>query len=242
MGAERTSGDVRQASSRYLPGMFGSSSFRKGLRDSILILLAVAAFGVAYGVLAVEAGLSPWLATFSSVIIVSGAAQFAMIGLLSAGAVPVLLAVTGLGLRHLPMSAALANMIGPQPFRTRLRLAWILVDETFGLTVRAADSGVENLVAYKSAADLMLYSGWVAGTMVGAWFGTAIDPETAGLGVLFGLLFLGLAAPMVHRRRDWVVAAAAVVTTLVATVSLPTAWQITSAAAVASLVGMGLDE
>ncbi len=222
--------------------MFDSPSFRKGLRDSVLILLAVAAFGVAYGVLAVEAGLSPWLTTFSSVVIVSGAAQFAMVGLLAAGPIPVLLAATGLGLRHLPMSAALADIIGPQPLRTRLRLASVLVDETYGLTLRAAASGVEDLVAYKSAADLMLYSGWIVGTSVGAWFGTAIDPEAAGLGVLFGLLFLGLAAPFVHTRRDWVVAAAAVTATLIATVTLPTAWQITSAAAVASLVGMGFDD
>ena len=208
------------------------------MRDSVLILFAVGGFGVAYGVLAVSAGFSPWLATFSSIIIVSGAAQFTMIGLLSAGAVPVLIAVTGLGLRHLPMSASLANMIGPQPLSRRLRLAWILVDETFGLTVRAVGAGVEDVVAYKSAADLMLYTGWVVGTAVGAWFGGAIDPEAIGIGVLFGLLFLGLAAPMIRTRRDWVVAAAAVVATVLATSFVPAAWQITVAAIAASLVGM----
>jgi len=222
--------------------MLENPSFRKGLRDSMVILLAVATFGVAYGVLAVNAGFSPWLATLSSVIVVSGAAQFSMIGLLGAGAVPVLLAVTGLGLRHLPMSAALANMIGHQPKRTRLRLAWILVDETFGLTVRAANAGVEDIVAYKSAADLMLYTGWIAGTIVGAWFGGSIDPEAVGVGVLFPLLFLGLAAPMIRGRRDWVVAVAAVAATLVATQVLPTAWQITVAAVVASLAGVGFGE
>jgi 4-azaleucine resistance transporter AzlC len=208
------------------------------LRDSALILLAVGGFGVAYGVLAVSAGFSPWLATFSSIIIVSGAAQFTMIGLLSAGAVPVLIAVTGLGLRHLPMSASLANMIGPQPLSRRLRLAWILVDETFGLTVRAVGAGVEDVVAYKSGADLMLYSGWVVGTAIGAWFGGAIDPEAIGISVLFGLLFLGLAAPMIRTRRDWGVAAAAVVAAVLATSFVPAAWQITVAAIAASLVGM----
>jgi 4-azaleucine resistance transporter AzlC len=219
-----------------------SPSFRAGLRDSGLILLAVGGFGLAYGVLAVSAGFSPWLATFSSIIVVSGAAQFTMIGLLSAGAVPVLIAVTGLGLRHLPMSASLASMIGPQPLSRRLRLAWILVDETFGLTVRAVDAGVEDVVAYKSAADLMLYTGWVVGTAVGAWFGGAIDPEAIGIGVLFGLLFLGLAAPMIRTKRDWVVAAATVVAAVVVTKLVPPAWQITVAAIAASLVGMFFDE
>ncbi|MEX1125847.1 MAG: AzlC family ABC transporter permease [Acidimicrobiia bacterium] len=222
--------------------MFGNPSFRKGARDSVLILFAVGAFGVAYGVLAVDVGLSPWLILFSSMIIVSGAAQFAMVGLLAAGPVPILLAATGLGLRHLPMSARLADIIESEPLLTRLRLAFILVDETFGLTIRAYDAGVEDVVAYKTAADLMLYTGWIIGTAVGVWFGASIDPEAAGIGVLFGLLFLGLAAPMVKIRRDWVVAGAAVVATLIATATLPLAWRVSTAAVAASLVGMAIDE
>ena len=222
--------------------MLGNPSFSEGVRDSALIILAVAGFGVAYGVLAVRAGFPPWLAVFSSVIIVSGAAQFAMIGLLASGPVAVLLAATGLGLRHIPMSASLSKMIGARPLGTRLRLAFILVDETFGLTVRAADAGVDDLVAYKSAADLMLYSGWVVGTTIGAWFGGSIDPEAVGIGVLFPLLFLGLAAPMIKTRKDLLVAGAAVVASVLATLILPTAWQITAAAVVASLAGISVGE
>jgi predicted branched-subunit amino acid permease len=217
-------------------------SFRQGLRDSALIIVAVGFFGVAYGVLAVAAGFAPWLATLSSVIIVSGAAQFAMVGLLPAGPVPVLVAAVGLGLRHVPMSAALAGLIGPQPLATRLRLAFVLVDETFGLTVRAANSGVPDLVAYKTAADTMLYSAFVLGTILGAAFGGIIDPEALGIDVLFALLFLGLAAPMVKNRRDWVVATAAVVASIGAAMFLPPAWQITTAAVAASAMGMALGE
>jgi 4-azaleucine resistance transporter AzlC len=217
-------------------------SFRQGARDSALIIIAVGVFGIAYGVLAVAAGFPTWLAALSSMLIVSGAAQFAMIGLLPAGPVPVLLAATGLGLRHIPMSASLAGLIGPQPLGTRLRLAFVLVDETFGLTVRAANAGVTDLVAYKTAADAMLYSAFVLGTIIGALFGAAIDPEAMGIDVLFALLFLGLAAPMVNGRRDWLMAAAAVLASIVAAAFLPPAWQITSAAVAAAAVGMALDE
>lgn len=222
--------------------MLDNPSFRQGARDSALIILAVGVFGVAYGVLAVAAGFPIWLAILSSLLIVSGAAQFAMIGLLPAGPIPVLVAVTGLGLRHVPMSAALAGLLGPQPLRTRLRLAFVLVDETFGLTVRAANSGVSDLVAYKTAADTMLYSAFLLGTIVGAWFGGEIDPEAMGIDVLFALLFLGLAAPMVRNRRDWVVAAAAVLASVLAALVLPQAWQITTAAVAASAVGMALGD
>ena len=219
-----------------------NASFRNGLRDAVLILLAIGSFGVAFGVVAVEAGFPVWLTVLASIVIVSGAAQFTMAGLIATGAGPVLLAVTGLALRHLPMSATLAGLIGPQPLGTRMRLSFILVDETFGLTVRAADRGEPDLVAYKSAADLMLYTGWVTGTTVGALLGGAIDPEAAGLGVLFGLMFLGLAAPLVRRPRDLVVAVVAVAATLVAIAVLPVAWRLTTAASVASLVGVMGDE
>ena len=222
--------------------MLDNPSFRQGVRDSALIILAVAFFGTAYGMLALSAGFSPWLAIFSSVVIVSGAAQFAMIGLLAAGPLPVLLAATGLGLRHLPMSAALAGIIGPRSLGTRLRLSFILVDETFGLTVRAANAGVEDVVAYKTAADLMLYTGFVGGTVIGATLGAAIDPEAVGIGVLFPLLFLGLAAPMIHGRRDWLVAGSAVLASIAATLLLPSAWQVTVAAVAASAVGMAFGE
>ncbi|MBI5157545.1 MAG: AzlC family ABC transporter permease, partial [Acidimicrobiia bacterium] len=202
-------------------------SFRRGVRDSILIFFAIGAFGVAFGVVAVDAGFAGWVAVLASLLIVSGAAQFAMAGLVATGAAPVVFAATGLGLRHLPMSATLARLIGPQPLRTRLRMAFILVDETFGLTIRAAATGVDDVVAYKTGADLTLYSGWVTGTVVGAWIGDTVDPAAAGLGALFGLMFLGLAAPLVRRRRDWVVVVAAVGATLAATAILPTAWRLT---------------
>jgi len=97
-------------------------------------------------------------------------------------------------------------------------------------------------VAYKSAADLMLYSGWVVGTTIGAWFGGSIDPDAVGIGVLFPLLFLGLAAPMIKGRKELLVAGAAVVASVVATAVLPTAWQITVAAVLASLVAVFVGE
>jgi len=222
--------------------MLRDPSFRRGLRDSALIFAAVGSFGLFYGVLAVEAGLSGLLTIVSSLIVVSGAAQFATIGLLATGATPVLVAVTGLGLRHLPMSATLSRLIGPRPLLTRLRMAFILVDETFGLTVRAAAAGVSDLVAYKSAADLMLYSSWMIGTTLGVVLGTTIDPVAVGIDILFGLLFLGLAAPFVRTRRDWVVAGAAVAATLIAVETIPPAWRLATGAAAASLVGMFLDE
>ncbi len=222
--------------------MLRHPSFRRGLRDGFLLFFAVALFGVGFGVLAVQAGLPPWLASLASVVIVSGAAQFTMVGLLAAGPGPVLIAATGLALRHVPMSAALSRLIGERARQVRAALAWVLVDETFGLTVNAARRGEEDLVAYKAAVDLELYSGWVTGTVLGAYVGAGLDPARLGIDVLFPLLFLGLAAPLVRSRREWVTALAAVAAGVMAVVVLPPAWRETGAAAVAAAVGAAVRE
>jgi len=216
-------------------------AFRRGLRDGVVLFVAVGGFGVAYGVLGVQAGLAPWLVVLASAVVVSGAAQFAWVSLAAAGPGPVLLAVSGLALRHVPMSARVASLVGPRPLRVRLALAWVLVDETFGLTVAAARRGETDLVAYKAAVDLLLFSGWVVGTVLGAGLGGRFDPAVWGAEVFFAVLFVGLAAPLIRGRWDLVVAALAVGATFAATV-FPEAWRITAAAAAAAAVGVVLPD
>lgn len=217
--------------------MLSSVSFRNGLRDGIPIFFAVEVLGVAFGILALEAGFSAWIAVAASVIVVSGAAQFALVGLAGAGVVPILVATTGLALRHVPMSARLSEAVGERPLGVRLSLAYVLVDETFGLTLAAADRGETDLVAYKAAADLLLYSAWVSGTVAGVLLGDRAAPTAWGAEVFFALLFLGLAAPLIRHRWDVAVALVAAAAIFGAGEILPSAWQITAAATVAAAIG-----
>jgi predicted branched-subunit amino acid permease len=194
-------------------------------------------FGVAFGALAVQAGLSAWLTLLSSVIVLSGSAQVAMVGLLASGAVPVLIATAGLGLRHLPMSATLSELVGHAPWWRRLLLGWVLVDETFGLTVIAGRRGEPDLVAFKTGADVTLYSTWLTTTALGAFYGSRIDPAQWGMDVIFPLVFLALAATAIRNRRQGITAGLAILAAAVAVMWLPPAWQVTVAALVAAAIG-----
>jgi predicted branched-subunit amino acid permease len=214
-----------------------SSSFRRGLRDTFPLVPPVAVFGAVFGALAVQAGLSPWLTMLSSLIVLSGAAQVAMAGLLASGAAPVLLATTGLALRHLPMSAALSGLIGDAPIHRRVQLAWVLVDETFGLTVNASRDPSVDLVSFKSAADLVLYVTWLTSTAAGAFLGADVDTSRLGIEVIFPLVFLGLAAPLLRNRRQWMTAGLAVLAVVSAVLALPSEWRVTAAAIVAAVIG-----
>jgi len=221
-----------------MPPSFRSlSSFRRGLRDTFPLVPPIAVFGAVFGALAVQAGLSPWLTMLSSLIVLSGAAQVAMAGLLASGAAPVLLATTGLALRHLPMSAALSGLIGDAPVYRRVQLAWVLVDETFGLTVNASRDPSVDLVSFKSAADLVLYVTWLTSTAVGVFLGADVDTSRLGIEVIFPLVFLGLAAPLLRNRRQWLTAGLAVMAAVSAVLVLPSEWRVTAAAIAAAVIG-----
>ncbi|MGQ0849622.1 MAG: AzlC family ABC transporter permease [Actinomycetota bacterium] len=210
---------------------------RRGIRDALPLVAPIAAFAAVFGALAVQAGLSTQLTIFTSLIVVSGAAQIAMVGLLAAGPGPVLVATLGLALRHLPMSASLSEKLGDVPWWRRLHLAWILVDESYGLAISARERGETNLVDYKTAVDLMLYSTWLGFTTLGAIFGPDLDAARLGLEVIIPLFFLGLAMPMIRGRRNLFTALLALAATVGSIIWLPAAWQVTAAAVVGALLG-----
>lgn len=219
------------------PSLRNAASFRRGLRDTFPLVPPLAVFGALFGALAVQAGLSPWLTMLSSLIVVSGSAQVAMAGLLASGAAPVLMATTGLALRHLPMSAALSSLIGGAPVHRRVQLAWVLVDETFGLTVNASRDPSMDLVSFKSGADLVLYVTWLTSTAVGAFLGADLDTSRLGIEIIFPLVFLGLSAPLLRNRRQWLSAGMAVIAAASGVLVLPSEWRVTVAAIVAAVIG-----
>ena len=112
-----------------------------------------------------------------------------------------------------------------------------LVDETFALTMNAARDPNVDIVSFKTGADLLLYTTWLSFTAVGAFLGADFDASRLGLEVFFPLVFLGLAAPFVRGRRQWVTAAASGAASLAAVLVLPREWRVTAAAILASLIG-----
>lgn len=236
-------------SAQYAPGVDGSSqmakaasisSFRQGVRDALPLIPPLIAYALVYGALAAQIGFSPVVTGLSSLLIVSGAGQLAMVGLIPFGVSPVLIATTGLALRHIPMAIHLSDVIGPVSPWQRFHLAWMLFDESYGLTIAGAEKRVPDLAAYKTGADLTLYSFWVTTTVIGAIAGAELDPTRYGLDAVIPLVFLGLAAAIIRGWRRWLAAALAVATTLASVAFLPPAWQLTAAAFCAALLAAAI--
>jgi 4-azaleucine resistance transporter AzlC len=182
--------------------------------------VAVGVYGVSFGVLAVAAGLTPAQACVMSMLVFTGASQFAYVGVLAGGGTA--LAAMGpavmLALRNAAYGLSLAPVF-PRRLRHRALAAQLVIDETTAMA-RAED---EPRAAWRAflATGVSVWVCWNAGTLAGASLGGALgDPRALGLDAMFPAAFLALLAPQLRRPGA---PAAAVAGALVALALLPVA-------------------
>lgn len=179
---------------------------------------AIGVFGTIYGA-AASAVASPAEIIFSSLIIFSGAVQFAFVGLLLAGASPVAMLATAatLNARNLLLGAALrAKLRHSRP--KRALLAWWLIDETAGLALATGASAARVLLV----AGVLCYAAWVIGTTLGV-LGASLASLEGLAEAVFPVLFVGLAALSVASREGAFRAGAAALVSVLLVLALPQA-------------------
>lgn len=150
---------------------------------------AITVFGIIYGSLA-RPVIGPVPTMLSSLFIFSGAVQFTIIALLSAGAATgaVVAGVMTLNLRNLLLGAVLRPRIHMSRLG-RAGLAWFLLDESAGIAIASEDDAAETLLV----SGVMFFLAWQLGTVLGLIGASAEAVRTAAQSV-FPVLFIGLAA------------------------------------------------
>jgi predicted branched-subunit amino acid permease len=198
-------------------------SVRDGVRAALPLGPPTFLLGASFGVLARP--VMGWLAPIvMSVVVFSGAAQFAALSVLAAGGAAGAAIVAGvlMNTRWLPMGFA----IGPSlPGRTPARAAQAqaIVDASFVMASRGDGTFDRGMLLGATAVQAV---SWWTGTAVGVLAGPALpDPEDLGLDAIFPAFYLALLAAEAHGRRALLAAAvgAAITAALmpVAPVGLP---------------------
>ncbi|GGQ79339.1 AzlC family ABC transporter permease [Streptomyces althioticus] len=180
------------------------------VRDALGVGVAVGLSGFAFGVTSAGSGLSLLQTCALSLLVFTGASQFALVGALAAGGGAVTAAAGAffLGVRNafygLRLSQLLALPRAVRPFAAQ----WV-IDETTAVSLaqptrRAARLGF--LVT-----GLSLYILWNLTTLLGALGADAIgDTKAWGLDAAGPAVFLALLAPMLRTGTERAVAAVAV--------------------------------
>ncbi|MEC4015902.1 AzlC family ABC transporter permease [Streptomyces sp. H27-D2] len=176
--------------------------------------LAVGLSGFAFGVTSAGAGLSVLQSCALSLLVFTGASQFALVGALAAGGNP-MTAMAGaffLGVRNafygLRLSGLLALPRSVRPFAAQ----WV-IDETSAVVLAQPDRRSARLGF--TVTGLTLYVLWNITTLAGALGAEALgDTDAWGLDAAGPAVFLALLAPMLRTATERVAAGLAVVLAL----------------------------
>jgi 4-azaleucine resistance transporter AzlC len=175
-----------------------------GAKAIVPVLLALIPFAVAFGATAMGSGLSTLEALAMSVFVFAGAAQLAMIPLISAGAsvAVVVLTVLVINLRLTLYSASLAPHFQRLPTGWKSLLSYLLTDQAYAATITRFDDGrteESDKRWYYLGVALAIWVTWQAATMLGVFPG-AWASEGWSLDFVLPLTFIALALPVIKDR------------------------------------------
>jgi hypothetical protein len=206
---------------------------RAAISMSIGVASAVSLYGISFGALAVASGLDVWQAQVLSLFMFSGGSQFAVIGLIAAGApgLTSVLVAGLLGVRNGLYSLRTAPLVG-KGFLRRLIAGQLTIDESTAVALAQPTPSASRTGFWITG--IGIYVGWNAMTFVGALLGDALgDVSAFGLDAAAAAAFVGLLWPRLTSREPVVVAVVAAVVTAVAIPFAPTGVPVLLAALVA---------
>lgn len=169
-------------------------------RDSFVLGLAVGLVGLTFGVLAEAAGLSLAKAMAMSLLVFTGASQFAAVGVVDSGGSP-LTAVGGalfLAARNSLYGMRMSSLIGRKAPAV-VAGSHFVIDETTAMSLAQTDEKAAREAFWLTGASLFVF--WNLGTALGVLVGELLgDPETLGLDAAFLASFVALMGPQLRTR------------------------------------------
>ena len=179
------------------------NKIRAGLRDGIPIAPGAFSVSFSFGMLAVQAGISPFHAVLISLMNLTSAGQFAGLTVIVSGASLVEMALTQLviNIRYALMSVSLSQKLDSsvKTFQ-RMLIAYGNTDEIF-----AVASSKPGTVGSKYMYGLILLPviGWVGGTLTGAVASTILPAAViSALGVALYGMFIAIVVPVAKESKE----------------------------------------
>jgi 4-azaleucine resistance transporter AzlC len=222
------------------------AEFGAGVQATIPLLVGSAPFGIIFGALALNNGLSPFTAQGLSLFVFAGSSQFVAADMwkraAESGILVIILATFIVNLRHALYSATLAPKMKHLPGWMLIPIAFLLTDEAF--VVAAAryeqpDKSPNKHWFYLGTA-LSMYVNWQFWTFVGIVAASSVPREQiAQLGLDFAAsaTFIGMLIPLI-KDRPTVLAALAAGGTALVFAGLPSKLGLIIAALVGVMVGL----
>ena len=186
-------------------------------RTALSVAFTVGLYGAAFGAAGVTAGFSILQTCLLSILLFSGASQFAVVGIMGAGgsAVSAIATSTLLGFRNALYGLQMAPILKVKGLK-RILAAQITIDESTAVATLQEDDADRRRGFYITGIGVYVF--WNLFTFLGALGASAIgDPSVWGLDAAVPAAFCGLIWPRLKNKTHFVVSAVAIAWALILT-------------------------
>ena len=206
-------------------------------RTALSVAFTVGLYGAAFGAAGVTAGFSILQTCLLSILLFSGASQFAVVGIMGAGGAvtSAIATATLLGFRNTLYGLQMAPILKVKGFK-RVLAAQITIDESTAVATLQENDQDRKRGFYLTGIGVYLF--WNLFTFLGALGASAIgDPSVWGLDAAVPAAFLGLIWPRLKNKVQFLVSAIAIAWALLLTPVTPAGIPIITTVVLAIIFG-----
>jgi len=190
-------------------------------RTSLSVAFTVGLYGAAFGAAGITAGFSILQTCLLSLLLFSGASQFAVVGIMGAGgsAASAIATATLLGFRNALYGLQLAPILKVTGLK-RIIASQITIDESTAVSTLQSNDSDRKRAFYLTGFGVYIF--WNLFTFLGALGASAIgDPSVWGLDAAVPAAFCGLVWPRLKDKRLFLISACAIILALLLTPITP---------------------
>ena len=206
-------------------------------RTALSVAFTVGLYGAAFGAAGVTAGFSIIQTCLLSLLLFSGASQFAVVGIMGAGggAISAIATATLLGFRNALYGLQMAPILKVKGIK-RILAAQITIDESTAVATLQENDADRKRGFYITGIGVYVF--WNLFTLLGAFGAQALgNPSAWGLDAAVPAAFLGLVWPRLIDKQSKLIAVSAVAMALILTPVAPAGVPIITTVLLAILFG-----
>ena len=207
-------------------------------RTALSVAFTVGLYGAAFGAAGVTAGFSILQTCLLSILLFSGASQFAVVGIMGAGgsAISAIATATLLGFRNALYGLQMAPILKVGGLK-RVLAAQITIDESTAVATLQENDDDRKRGFYVTGIGVYIF--WNLFTYLGALGASAIgDPSVWGLDAAVPAAFCGLIWPRLKNKKQFLVSAMAIAWALLLTPIAPAGIPIITTVLLAVIFGV----
>lgn len=220
------------------------TEIKEGIQAALPVVFGYFPIGMAFGVLAVQSGLTTLEIFMMSLLVYAGSSQFIAAGLLAAQASigAIVLTTFLVNSRHLLMTASLAPYVRNINAKLLSLLGFWVTDETYAISMGAVVKQ-QRSKWYFWGLFITSHLAWISSTVLGSVMGNFIpEPQKFGLDFALPAMFIALLILQIRHKKAVAIIVISAALSIGIKLNVPGSWNIILATVISATIGVLIDK